>query len=140
MSLIDLASWFCLVTGAVFCMIGAVGMLRLPDLYTRTHAATITDTLGASLVLIGLALQAGPGLTALKLLMVLAFLLYTSPVGGHALVAAAYAGGLKADLDVPFDNSEPGPDVPNADDTTATGANSDGPASGGKEGGGGLPD
>lgn len=102
MNWIDIVSWVCLVGGAVFCVIGGIGLVRLPDLYTRTHAATITDTLGASLILIGLAVQAGPGLTALKLLMVLAFLLYTSPVGGHALVAAAYAGGVHADLDVPL--------------------------------------
>lgn len=103
MTWIDIVSWVCLVSGAVFCVIGGVGILRLPDIYTRTHAATITDTLGASLILVGLAVQAGPGLTALKLLMVLLFLLYTSPVGGHALVAAAYSGGVRADLDVPFD-------------------------------------
>ena len=100
---IEIASWVLLVGGAGFCIVGAVGLLRMPDLYSRTHAATITDTLGAGMVLVGLALQAGPNLTALKLLMVLAFLLYTSPVSGHALVKAAYSHGIKAELDVPID-------------------------------------
>lgn len=96
---ISAASWLCLGLGSLFCVVGGIGLVRLPDLYSRTHAATITDTLGAGLVLLGLMLQAGPTLTALKLLMVLAFLLVTSPVSSHALVKAAYAQGLSAELD-----------------------------------------
>ena len=101
--LVQILSWACLGIGSFFCVVGGLGLLRFPDVYTRTHAATITDTLGASLLLIGLALQAGPTLIALKLLLVLAFLLYTSPVGGHALVKAAYAEGVVAELDRPFE-------------------------------------
>lgn len=106
---IDILSWLCLLAGSAFCLIGAIGTLRLPDLYSRTHAATITDTMGAGLVLLGLVLQAGPTLIALKLFLVLLFLLYTSPVGGHALVKAAYAHGLLAPLDKPDGTS---PDAP----------------------------
>ena len=104
MMLLDGLSWICLSLGAIFCVIGGVGLLRFPDLYSRTHAATITDTLGAGLLLVGLMLQAGPGLTAVKLLMVLIFLFATGPAASHALVKAAYAHGLKAELD------EEGPD------------------------------
>lgn len=102
-AVVDALSWICLTVGSIFCVIGAIGLLRLPDLYSRTHAATITDTLGAGLVLLGLVLQAGPTLNGLKILIVFAFLLYTSPVGGHALVKAAYARGLRAPLDKPDD-------------------------------------
>ena len=104
---IDGLSWFALVGGAVFCVIGGVGALRMPDLYTRLHAASITDTMGAGLILVGLLLQAGPTLVAIKLALVLAFLLFTSPVSGHALVKAAYYRGLAADLQPP-DNPGPG--------------------------------
>ena len=65
---------------AIFCVIGGVGLLRFPELYSRTHAATITDTLGAGLLLVGLMLQAGPGLTAVELVMVLIFLFATVTV------------------------------------------------------------
>lgn len=106
---VDILSWLCLGLGSFFCVVGAFGVLRFPDVYTRTHAATITDTLGASLLLIGLAIQAGPTLIALKLVLVLAFLLYTSPVGGHALVKAAYAEGVVAELDRPFESGKERP-------------------------------
>ena len=96
---LDVASWFCLTVGAALCVIGAIGTLRLPDLYTRTHAASITDTLGAGLVLLGCLLQAGTPLVAVKLVMIYAFMLYTGPAAGHALVKAAYArGGLAAGI------------------------------------------
>lgn len=58
-SIIHYASWFLLSTGAFFCAVGGLGILRLPDFYSRQHAAGITDTLGSSLVLIGLMLQSG---------------------------------------------------------------------------------
>lgn len=93
---VTIASWLCLTAGAVFCMIGALGLLRLPDLYARTHGATITDTLGAGLILIGLTFQAGLGLVTVKLLIVLVFLLFTSPAASHALVKAAHAHGVDA--------------------------------------------
>lgn len=95
---LDIASWFCLVTGGIFCVIGGVGLLRLPDLYTRTHGATIIDTLGAGLILIGLLLQSEPGTVAVKLVLVLVLILCTSPIGSHALVKAAASHGHKAHL------------------------------------------
>ena len=88
--------------------VGGIGTLRLPDLYTRTHAASITDTLGAGLILLGLALQAGIGLVAVKLVMVYAFMLLTGPAASHALVKAAYAQGLKA-AGIADNKAAPGP-------------------------------
>lgn len=105
---LDAASWFCLMVGSAFCVIGAVGTLRLPDLYSRTHAASITDTLGAGLVLLGLTFQAEHPLVAVKLVMIYLFMLYTGPAAGHALVKAAYARGLRA-YGVPERASEAGP-------------------------------
>ncbi len=95
---LDIASWVLLSIGSVFCVIGAVGLLRLPDLYARTHAATITDTLGAGMILIGLMLQGGLTMVTVKLILVWGLLLYTSPAASHALVKAAYVQGVKADL------------------------------------------
>ena len=58
MSLVlDIASWVLLSLGAVFCVIGAIGLLRMPDFYSRTHPATVVDSFGAGLILVGLALQ-----------------------------------------------------------------------------------
>lgn len=94
--LLDAASWFFLMTGAAICVIGGIGMVRMPDLYTRCHAASLTDTLGAGLILLGLGLQAGLTLVAVKLLFVYVFLYITSPTAAHALVKAAYASGLEA--------------------------------------------
>ena len=97
-SALDLVSWICLVIGSLFCLIGGIGMLRMPDFYTRGHAAGVTDTLGAGLILLGLMFQAGFGLVAVKLAMVLFFLFVTSPTSTHALFKSAYAKGLRWDL------------------------------------------
>jgi multicomponent Na+:H+ antiporter subunit G len=74
-------------------------MLRMPDFYTRGHAAGITDTLGAGLILLGLMFQAGVSLISAKLVMVLFFLYVTSPTSTHALFKSAYAGGIRWNLD-----------------------------------------
>ncbi|MBA4802471.1 MULTISPECIES: monovalent cation/H(+) antiporter subunit G [Euryhalocaulis] len=82
-------------SGLVFVLAGAVGVLRLPDFYTRLHAAGVTDTLGAELVLIGLAVQAGFTLLAAKILLVGLFLFLTSPTSTHAIADAAHKAGLE---------------------------------------------
>jgi multicomponent Na+:H+ antiporter subunit G len=92
---IDIASWVLLVSGGAFCIVGAVGVLRMPDFYTRVHAASLSDNVGAGLILLGLLLQAGFTLTALKLLIVAALILFTSPAATHALAAAALGRGVK---------------------------------------------
>jgi multicomponent Na+:H+ antiporter subunit G len=95
---LDVASWACLVAGGAFCIVGAVGMLRMPDFYTRMHAASVVDTLGAALVLLGLLLQAGPTLVAVKLLMMGLLIFFGSPTATHALARAALARGLQPQL------------------------------------------
>jgi multicomponent Na+:H+ antiporter subunit G len=89
-------SWAFLLTGCAFCVIGGIGLVRMPDFYTRSHAAGLTDTLGAALILLGLGIQAGISLIAIKLLFIYMFLYITSPTSAHALVKAAYSKGLKA--------------------------------------------
>lgn len=86
---------FCIVLGLFFLGVAAVGMLRLPDAYTRAHALGVTDTLGASLVLIGLAFHQGLTLTAGRILIILVLLLFLNPVISHATVRAALRVGLK---------------------------------------------
>ncbi len=94
-----IASGALLVLGSVFCVIGALGLLRMPDFYTRTHPATIIDTLGAGLILVGLALHSGASLVTVKLVIVLVFILISSPTAAHALVKAAYAHGVRVNRD-----------------------------------------
>ncbi len=92
--LVDTASWALLVSGGGLCVIGGLGLLRLPDVYARMHAAGITDTLGTGLMLAGLMLQGGLSLVTVKLFLILVFLLYTSPTSTYALANAAYRRGL----------------------------------------------
>ena len=94
-TLIFFVSWICFVAGGLFCVTGALGLVRMPDFYTRMHAAGITDTVGAGLILLGLVLQAGFTLIAVKLLMIGLLIFFTSPTATHALAKAAYARGVK---------------------------------------------
>ncbi|MFH1569047.1 MAG: monovalent cation/H(+) antiporter subunit G [Gemmatimonadota bacterium] len=93
---LDLASWALLMTGALFCVIGGIGLLRLPEFFTRLHGAGLTDTLGAAFVLIGLMLQSSSPLVIVKLAMILAILWVTSPTSTHAIAKAARMAGLRA--------------------------------------------
>ena len=92
-------SWMCLLTGSFLGISGAVGLLRFPDFFTRLHAASVTDTLCTGLILLGLMLQSGWGLTLVKLLLILLILFFTSPTATHALAKAALHGQLKPVLD-----------------------------------------
>jgi multicomponent Na+:H+ antiporter subunit G len=91
---LDVVSWICLVAGVAFAMIGAIGLLRFPDLFTRMHAAGVVDTIAVGLVLLGLALQAPSWLVAAKLVLIFVFILFTSPTATHALARAALNGGV----------------------------------------------
>ena len=105
--LVDIVSWLCLLAGGSFCVIGAIGLLRMPDFYTRMHAASVIDTLGVGLLMLGLLLQAGWSLVAFKLLAIVVLILLTSPVATHALARAARVSGVKpllADPEEPSSN------------------------------------
>jgi multicomponent Na+:H+ antiporter subunit G len=97
-AVVDAASWFFLVAGAFLAVAGGIGMLRLPDFYTRMHAASVTDTGGMLLILLGLALQAGWSLVAAKLALIAIFALFTGPTATHALAHAALRSGLRPRL------------------------------------------
>ena len=99
MMILDLLSWFFLITGALFSMIGGLGIIRLPEFYSRMHGGGITDTLGAGLIVAGLMFQGGLSLSTLKLVMILFFLIVTSPTACHALAKSALSQGLKPELE-----------------------------------------
>lgn len=92
-----------LASGAAFVLIGSFGLWRLPDFYTRLHAAGITDTLGLGLMLVGMMFLAGWTLVIVKLLFVLVLILLTSPAATHAVANAAYTVGLRP-LGVPAED------------------------------------
>ena len=93
--ILNVLSWVLIVAGSAFVVIGAIGLVRMPDFYTRMHAASVTDTLGAGLLLGGLMLQAGLSLVTLKLLFLLALFFFTGPVVTHALAQAALHEGVE---------------------------------------------
>jgi len=98
------ATWTLVTVGGLFVVVGGIGILRMPEFYTRVHAASVTETLGTLLVLIGLMLQGGFSLVTLKLLAILIFLLITAPTAAYALANAAVLAGVK-----PY---QPGRDTP----------------------------
>ncbi len=84
-----------ILAGLFFFAIGALGLVRLPDFYSRTHAATKCDTLGAGLTLFGLAMMEGITASGAKILMLALFIFLTSPTAAHAIAKAAHKSGLK---------------------------------------------
>ncbi|MCG8613812.1 MAG: monovalent cation/H(+) antiporter subunit G [Pseudomonadales bacterium] len=117
----DGLSWLLLIGGVFFGISGALGLFRFPDFYTRVHAASITDSMATLLIISGLLFQAGWSLVSVKLLLILLFLLITSPTASHALAKAARHGGLltipeQASPQIPLKRSAPderSPEVPN---------------------------
>lgn len=99
MMILDWLSWVLLGLGGFFVVVGGIGVLRMPDLYTRMHAVSVTETLGTILVLLGLMIMAGWSLATFKLFAILLFLLFTAPVSSYALANTALLGGTKPLLD-----------------------------------------
>ena len=106
--ILNLISASLLAAGSIFVLIGAFGLIRFPDFYTRLHAAGITDTLGAELILLGLMFQAGLSLVTVKLILISLFIFFTSPTATHAVANAARVMGLKPMLvpDKDLENAE----------------------------------
>jgi multicomponent Na+:H+ antiporter subunit G len=104
----EIFGWALILGGGIFVVIGAVGLIRMPDLFTRLHAASVGDTFGAGLMLIGMMVMAGLSLVTLKLLFLLLFLWFAGPVATHALARAALLAGVKPVLaaDSPVDAEE----------------------------------
>jgi multicomponent Na+:H+ antiporter subunit G len=95
MSIVDYLSWGMILLGGFLCVSGAIGLLRFPDFFTRMHAASVTDTLAAGLIMGALMLQAPSWIVLAKLAMILIFILLTAPTSGHALAKAALHSGMK---------------------------------------------
>lgn len=84
-----------ILIGLFFLIVGSIGMLRLPDIFTRSHALSLTDSLGAMFVLGGLAVYQGLSTNLLKILVVMLLIYLLNPVIAHATVRAAYRAGLR---------------------------------------------
>ncbi len=93
--ILDLASWILLVGGGAFLLIGGLGALRFQTLYARMHAASLTDSIGTLLVLLGILLQAGWTLAGAKIAAILIFMMLTGPTASYALANAAYLSGIR---------------------------------------------
>jgi len=93
--IVDGVSWVLILIGSFFAFTGAVGLLRLPDFYTRMHGASVTDTLGAGLILLALLLQSGISIVAIKIVLIFLFMMVTGPTATHALAKAALHGKLE---------------------------------------------
>lgn len=105
---LDLLSWILLSLGGACVLIGGIGGLRLPSLYTRIHAASLTDTMATLLIFSGMMLQAGLSLATLKLLAIMIFLLLTGPTATYALANAALMSGLKPEAKMAAGNDARG--------------------------------
>jgi multicomponent Na+:H+ antiporter subunit G len=92
---VEVASWVLVVLGSLFIVVGAFGLVRMPEIFTRMHAASVIDTLGVGLLLLGMCLQAGFGLVTVKLLFLIALFFFTGPVVTHALAQACLHEGIK---------------------------------------------
>jgi multicomponent Na+:H+ antiporter subunit G len=95
--LVDVASWALFIIGGGLMLIGGIGMVRLPNFFTRLHAAGLVDTGGAAALLLGMALQAGWSMVTVKLVLIGIFLFFTSPTASHAVAHASLLGGLSPD-------------------------------------------
>jgi multicomponent Na+:H+ antiporter subunit G len=96
---LDIASWILIVVGGAFGIIAGIGVLRMPDFFSRIHPAGMTDSMFAPCVLLALMLQSGWSIITVKLAFILLFLFLTSPTASHALAKAALHGGLVPEAD-----------------------------------------
>jgi len=95
---VDIISWVLIVLGSFFTVVGGIGLVRMPDVYTRMHAASVTDTLGGGMLILGMMLQAGFSLVTLKLLFILGLFFFFAPVVTHALAQAALHENVEPEL------------------------------------------
>jgi len=103
----SLVSIILVVLGITFMLSGSVGLLRLPDFYTRSHAVSMSDMLGIIFVMFGLVIYEGFTQSGLKLILVILFIALANPIGTHALARAAYKKRLKPLLNKSTDEDTP---------------------------------
>ena len=97
--ILEIVSSVLVIAGAIFAVIGGIGIVRLPDFFSRIHGAGVTDTLGAGLILTGLMFLSTEWTVTVKLIAILALLWITSPTATHALANAALETGLRPAVD-----------------------------------------
>ena len=95
---VEIASWVLILLGSFFTVVGAFGLVRMPEIFTRMHAASVTDTLGVGFLIFGMCLQAGLSLVTLKFVFLLALFVFTGPVVTHALAQACLHQGVNPQL------------------------------------------
>lgn len=93
--LLDIISGVLLAGGSFFILVGAIGLVRLPDVFARMHGAGVTDTLGSGLFIAGLMIQSGLTLISVKLFLILVFMFFASPTSSYALANAVLSQGVK---------------------------------------------
>jgi multicomponent Na+:H+ antiporter subunit G len=108
----DLLSWILILGGCFFILVGALGLIRMPDVFTRLHAGGVMDTMGAGMILAALMFQTGFSLVTVKLVLVLVFVWFSSPISTYALARAALKSGEEPhwdeDLEIPETARIPG--------------------------------
>jgi len=92
---VEILSWALISAGSFFVVVGAIGVYRFPDFWTRLHASSVAESAGVILLLAGMMVQAGWGLIAVKLLIIGVFLFITGPTSTHAVANAALVSGLR---------------------------------------------
>ena len=97
---LEIISWVFLISGSFFSVVGGIGIVRLPEFFSRLHGGGVTDTLGAGLIILGLCFQISSGFILAKLLMILFFLMVSSPSSCHALARSALSQGVKPELEI----------------------------------------
>lgn len=93
----DIATAIAFIVGGGFILVGSLGLIRFPDVWSRIHAAGIIDTIGAELILIGMMFQTGLTQTTLKLALIGLFLFITGPTATHAVANASFIAGIRPD-------------------------------------------
>lgn len=93
--IVEVVQWAMILAGSFFLVVGAFGVARMPDVFTRIHAASVSDTLGAGLLILGMCLESGLSLVTVKLLVILILFFFTSPLATHALSRAALVVGVR---------------------------------------------
>lgn len=95
--MIQLLAHLLIAVGTFFLFVGAVGLIRLPDMFTRMHATTKCTTLGAMCSLLGVALLM-QGSVAIKAILIIIFLIFGNPTSAHAIARAAYRTGTRMEI------------------------------------------
>ncbi|MEM6491060.1 MAG: monovalent cation/H(+) antiporter subunit G [Pseudomonadota bacterium] len=93
--MIEAIAWALLVLGGVFTVFAGIGIVRLPDVFIRMHAATKVGTLGSGLIMAGVAVHFGDADVVIRCLLIFVFLMLTAPIGAHMIGRAALNMGIE---------------------------------------------